>query len=137
MSEDEPTIRVVGMTIDMANGYIEWDVPSYENLPESQRHPTIPNIQVLERAGPLRDVFNWIGKVYDYEMFEIHRCIGHMHIGGIEAWIRVAETDEIVCHLQTTYGDDPSKDENFLTSISVPNFDLPKLLPGDTEMRIV
>jgi len=147
--EGEPIIGVVSITTDMAlavDSIVEWDVPSYENLPESQRHPTIPNIQVLERIGTLRDVFGGTTSVvggrtsvlggYDYDMFEIHRCFGHMHIGGIEAFIRIAETDELICNPQATYGDDLSKDKGFLISIGVTNFDPPVVLPGDTEMKV-
>jgi len=140
--EGDPIISVVSMTTDMAlavDSNVEWDVPSYENLPESQRHPTILNIQVLERIGTLKDVFggtSFVAGNYDYDMFEIHRCIGHMHIGAIEAWIRIAETEDLICNPQATYGDDPSKDKHFLTSIGVESFDPPLVLPGDTEMKV-
>jgi hypothetical protein len=143
---NKPVKPLTTVTTDIApavGGNIEFDVPSYENLPLSHRLPEDNKVQVLERMGNFQDIFN----VYlsessgiqnnSHDTIEIYRCTGHLHIGGIKIWLEDATTGEIICHHNTTYGNDPLADVGFLTSIAVNNYDPPIVIKKDLPCRLI
>jgi len=133
-----------GITIDMAAAlgkFVEWDVPQFENLPDSQRHPEDPTIQVLERVGTVRELFSGTYFSPDIpefiEFIEIHRCNGHMHIGGIVGMIINVETGDVICDNKAIYGEDPATNEGFITSIVTKNYDPPLVIAANTTVKVI
>jgi len=143
VEEDEPVQPIVTMIGDIAlsiGKVVEWDVPEYKYLPTNQRLPKDPTVQVLEHIGPLNKVFGTVDyddSYKEFEVIEIHRCAGHMHIGGLEAWVVNAETEELICNAKVTYGKNPTEDKGFITSISVQNYDPPIVIAADTTVKII
>jgi len=145
VEEEEPVQPIIIMTGDIANAVgnaVEWDVPQFKYLPKDQRLPDDPTIQMIQHVGPLNELFG--DRTFDYddsykefELIEIHRCAGHMHIGAIEAWVINVETGELICNGKVTYGENPSKDKGFITSISVQNYDPPIVVAANTMVKMI
>ena len=65
------------------------------------------------------------------------RCVGHLHVAAIGTWLEDAETGEILCQGETTYGTDPKTDEGFLTAVTVDDYDPPLTFLADRMVRFV
>merc|ERR1711862_429323 len=71
------------------------------------------------------------------DLLEIHRCIGHLHIAALGMWLYDDLSNELICHSDVEYGDDPKADKGFLRSISVTNYDPPLEILADRKVRLV
>lgn len=146
ISETESIRPIIGLTADIALALgktVEFDVPKFDLLPVSQRLPDDPTVQFLERTGKISDLFvsGALGRT-DFipdstDSIEVHRCTGHMHIGGLGMWLQNMETGEVICHNNVTYGENPITDKGFLIAVGTQNFDPPVIIPSDTQLRIV
>jgi len=146
---EEPAKPITIISADIARGVgkvIEFDVPHYSELPEEQRLIDNPTVMVIERVGTIQSLFSYGNVIPTAESVDgtasvkIHRCTGHLHIGGLSIRLEDAATKEIICSCDATYGTDPGANLGFLTSIGVINFDNedgPKIVPTDRELRFV
>lgn len=141
--EGETVRPIKQLMFDIAhaiNKSVEYDVPKFDLLPDDQRLKEDPTIQVLEMEGRLRDLVRegLLGSKYrGPDFIEIHRCTGHMHIAGLGQWLKNAETGEIICHNNVTYGTDQSTNKGFLTSVGTQNYDPPIVLSANMPIRVV
>lgn len=109
--EDAPVTAVQQITTDASPAVgksIEYDVPSFQYLPEDQRKDGY--IQRLERTGRFRDLFqmDFFGDAYaGPDTVRLLRCVGHLHIAAIGMWLEDAETGEVICSGVGTHGTDP------------------------------
>jgi len=134
---------IIAISTNIITGDIEFDVPQYNFLPSYQQLPEDPTIQVRKRVGTFRTLFSMefppIIPNYDGpDLVEIHRCAGHLHIGGLVIQLEDVETGEIICSSEATYGSDPTADLGFITSMGVHNFDdAPRVISADREIQLV
>lgn len=145
---NEPVKPIIPITTDIApvlDKIIEFDVPQYDDLPLKHQLSSDPTVQVLKRNGTIRTLFShdtFTGGDYHGpdipDMVEIHRCLGHMHIGGIHIRLEDAE-ENIICSCNATYGSDPNADLGFITSINTINFDSKalKYISADQQITLV
>jgi len=142
-SEDEPITHVEWATADISPAigmFLEYDVPSYQYLPEDQQSPDNEHIQRLERVEPFNvmfkdDFFN--GNYSGPAEVPLLRCVSHLHVAAIGQWLEDAETGEVLCSGETVYGTNPETDEGFLTAVSVDNHDPAISFPADRLVRLV
>jgi len=136
----KPIIYVMADVAPAIDRYVEWDVPSYQNLTKEYKLEGNPMVQVLENVGTLRELFGGLFPGAQYtgtDMMEIHRCAGHLHIAAIGMWLTDALTGEIICYNDVEYGSDPKADVGFIRSISVTNYDPPLKVLADRKMKLV
>jgi hypothetical protein len=145
--EDDYVEPIIMLSADIAPSLgksLEFDVPLYTDLPNNQqgRADVDPTVQVITMTGKLREIFRhgFFAEAYHGpDDVEIHRCIGHMHLGAIEQWVEDSRTGEIICHHQAVYGTNPAEDKGFVTSLSVKNYeeDGPLIISADRRLRLV
>jgi len=133
---------IIAVSTNIYPSGIEFDIPQYNFLPSNQQLPEDPTIQVLKRSGTFRTLFSmeFPPIIPDYDgpdLVEIHRCAGHLHIGGLLIQLEDLETGEIICSSDATYGSDPTADLGFITSMGVHNFEPPIVIPADREIQLV
>ncbi|CAB9526116.1 Warthog protein [Seminavis robusta] len=142
-AEDEPVTHVTYLTADISPAigmFLEYDVPSYEYLPQEQQAPEDSRIQRLERIEPFNEMFKDSFFQGDYsgpEEVQLLRCVAHLHVAAIGQWLEDAETGELLCSGETIYGTNPETDEGFLTAVSVDDHDPPITFPADRVVRFV
>mmetsp|Transcript_9242 Transcript_9242/g.13475 ORF Transcript_9242/g.13475 Transcript_9242/m.13475 type:complete len:782 (-) Transcript_9242:237-2582(-) len=140
---DVPIDPIVMISTDVAPGidrYVEWDVAQWQELPPDQSLPENPKVQVVTRVGTLRDLFGGFfpgAKYTGQDLVKVHRCIGHLHVAALGMWLYDDKTNELICHNDVEYGDDPDQDKGFLRSVSVTNYDPPLSILADRTLRIV
>lgn len=146
--DDAENVRpVVMVSSDMAfaaGRIVEFDVPMWRDLPKYQRSEDDKTIQVLERTGTFIEIFSdttfgelGLGDLRDdVEYYEILRCMSHMHIGGLDTWVKNAETGQVYCHNKVEYGDNPVTNEGFISSIGVQDYDPPLLVPANAQVTV-
>ena len=118
---------------------IEFDVPSFPYIKPENKDPSNPYIQRLERNGPFNELFKMEFFGNDYsgpEMVRLLRCVGHLHIAALGMWLEDAETGEVICAGEGTYGTEP-EDKGFLTAIGVESYDPPLRFPSDRPVRLI
>jgi len=141
--EDEPVTDVRMLTADIspaAGGVLEHDVFSSEYLPGDQVSPENPHVQRLEMVKPFNEMFKeeFFGRPYGLSpTVQLLRCVAHLHVAAIEMWVEDATTGERICDGKTTYGTDPDTDKDFLTAVSVSDYDPPFEFPEDLMVRFV
>jgi len=118
---------------------LEYNVPSYQWLPEDQQVDGNPYIQHLERVGPFSEIFqrSFFAGPYDAEEISILRCVSHLHIASITQYLEDAETGERYCEGTPIYGTTPDVDKGFVTTITVNNHDPPITIPASRVVRLV
>lgn len=141
--DDEPVNHVTYVTADIspaAGMFLEYDVPSYQYLPLNQRAPEDPTVQRLERIEPFNEMFKDAFFEGDYsgpDEVQLLRCVSHLHVAAIGQWLEDAETGEVLCAGETTYGTNPESDEGFLTAVAVDDYSPPIAFPADRMVRFV
>lgn len=119
---------------------IEFDVPGYQDLSQDLQKQTDPTIQRLVRELPFNELFTTGFFAFDYDgpdTVRLFRCVGHLHVAAIGMWLEDAETGEMLCSGEGSYGSDPSQDKGFLTAIHVDNYEEPKVFPADRVVRLI
>jgi len=140
---DKPIEPLVMISTDVApaiDRYVEWDVLPWEELSSEHVLKGNPKVQVLERVGTIRELFGGFfpgAKYTGQGLVKIHRCIGHLHIAAIGMWLYDDATNEVLCHNDVEYGDDPNSDKGFIRSITVTNYDPPLEILADRKVRLV
>ena len=145
LPHDQPVNEMLMLTADVSlvvDRAIEFDVPSYTNLPEQFQKPGDPFIQRLVREEPFNAIFkhDFFGADYDDygpDLVKLFRCVGHLHVAGIGMWLEDAESGEKLCSGEGFYGDDPEQDKGFLTAIAVDDYQEPKVFPKDRMVRLI
>jgi len=141
--EDEPIVPVKMLSADIAaalNTRIEFDVPLYTKLKPNERLEDDPTIQVLKIEGTFRELFQhdfFEESYHGPDQILLHRCTGHMHIGGVRQWFEDTETGEKICSNEASYGHDADVDSGFLTNIETHNFEPPRVISVDEPIRLV
>eukprot|EP00586_Coscinodiscus_wailesii_P006398 CAMPEP_0172490104 /NCGR_PEP_ID=MMETSP1066-20121228/20448_1 /TAXON_ID=671091 /ORGANISM="Coscinodiscus wailesii, Strain CCMP2513" /LENGTH=778 /DNA_ID=CAMNT_0013258417 /DNA_START=99 /DNA_END=2435 /DNA_ORIENTATION=- len=140
---DTPIDPITMITADIApaiDRYVEFDVPQWENLPGDQVLQGNSKVQVIERVGTLRELFGGFFQGARYtgnDLVKIHRCIGHLHIAALGMWLYDDVTNELLCHNDVEYGDDPETDKGFLRAITVTNYEPPLQVLADKRLKLV
>ena len=119
---------------------IEFDVPSYQFLKPENVKFGMPRIQRLVREGPFNELFQMEFFGEDYSgpsTVKFFRCVGHLHIAALGMWLEDAETGEMICNGEGSYGQNPEQDKGFLTAIKVHSHDPPLEFPSDRQVRLI
>eukprot|EP00931_Biecheleriopsis_adriatica_P005247 TRINITY_DN10677_c0_g1_i1.p1 TRINITY_DN10677_c0_g1~~TRINITY_DN10677_c0_g1_i1.p1 ORF type:complete len:800 (-),score=118.75 TRINITY_DN10677_c0_g1_i1:7-2406(-) len=119
---------------------LEYDVPSWQHIPLSQRLPGNDKVQHLVREGPFKELFHhdFFGKLYSGgDQVALLRCVGHAHVAALGMWIEDATTGKVLCTHSMHYGTQPEEDKDYLIRISVEDMDPPQVIAADQPVRIV
>jgi hypothetical protein len=141
--QDEPVKELLMLTADVSpvvNRTIEFDVPSYDNLPVEFQKPGDPFIQRLVREMPFNEMFKhefFGADYYGPDTVRLFRCVGHLHVAALSMYLENAETGEVLCAGDGAYGTDPTQDKGFLTAVAVDDYQEPKTFSADTNVRLI
>lgn len=119
---------------------IEYDVPSFETLPEVLQKDGDPMTQHLVREMPFKDLFQmefFSGPYSGPDTVRVFRCVGHLHVAAEGMWLYDAVTGDTICSGDAFYGTDPEQDKGFLNAIHVDTYDEPIEFPADRLVRLV